>query len=121
MPSPGTKRIMLHVKHPEFHKYSCPQVKKPYAQPMPLKNVMLEYKDPIKLEGASQDFTTLKLKEPKHKASQAITPKLKESGKCSVMLEDSDCDTSLQSTTVAPLPCTILTWDIGNPQAKEGT
>ncbi|KIO08725.1 hypothetical protein M404DRAFT_133145 [Pisolithus tinctorius Marx 270] len=27
----------------------------------------------------------------------------------------------MQSTTVAPLPCTILTWDNGNPQAEEGT
>ncbi|KAI5991677.1 hypothetical protein F5J12DRAFT_786321 [Pisolithus orientalis] len=100
---------------------NCPRVKEPYAQPVPLKNVMLEYKGPIKLEGESQDFTTLRLEEPEHKASQAVTPKLEEYSKCSIVLEDSDCDTSLQSATVAPLPCTVLTWDNGNPQAKEGT
>ncbi|KIO07268.1 hypothetical protein M404DRAFT_998055 [Pisolithus tinctorius Marx 270] len=121
MPSPGTKRIVLRVKNPEFHKHSRPRVKEPYAQPMPLENVTLEYKDHIKLEGASQNFTASKLEEPEHEASQAITPKLEESSEYSVVLEDSDCDTSPQSATVAPLPCTVLTWDNGNPQAEEGT
>ncbi|KIN94643.1 hypothetical protein M404DRAFT_34809 [Pisolithus tinctorius Marx 270] len=76
MPSPRTKRI------------------EPYAQPVPLENVMLEYKDPIKLEGASQNFTASKLEEPEHEASQAITPKLEESSEYSIVLEDPDCDTN---------------------------
>ena len=31
------------IKHPEFHKYSRPWVSEPYAQPIRLENITLEY------------------------------------------------------------------------------
>ncbi|KAI6000212.1 hypothetical protein F5J12DRAFT_784515 [Pisolithus orientalis] len=73
---------------------------------MPLENVTLEYKDPIKLEGASQDFTTSKAQRTQASGQPG---------------HYSQAQRIQQSTTVALLPCTILTWDNRNPQAKEGT
>ncbi|KIO00042.1 hypothetical protein M404DRAFT_29865 [Pisolithus tinctorius Marx 270] len=63
IPSAGTKRIVLHVKHPEFHKHSCPQVKEPYTQPVQVKNITLKYTDPVKVEDASQVLGDSKLEE----------------------------------------------------------
>ncbi|KAL4064068.1 hypothetical protein V8B97DRAFT_1876307 [Scleroderma yunnanense] len=43
IPSPGTKRVILHIKHPDLHKYGHPWVREPYAQPIPFENITLEY------------------------------------------------------------------------------
>ena len=49
----------MRIKHPELHKYNHPRVREPYAQPIPLENITLEYSQdsdfaqedlPIKLE-----------------------------------------------------------------------
>ncbi|KIO03924.1 hypothetical protein M404DRAFT_26536 [Pisolithus tinctorius Marx 270] len=63
IPSAGTKRIVLHVKHPEFHKHGHPRVKEPYTQPMQVENVMLKYTDPVKVEDTSQALGDSKLEE----------------------------------------------------------
>ncbi|KAI6037331.1 hypothetical protein PISMIDRAFT_13445 [Pisolithus microcarpus 441] len=50
IPSPGTKCIVLHIEHPEFHKYDHPRVQEPYAQYVQPENMVLEYIEPIKSE-----------------------------------------------------------------------
>ncbi|KAI6036208.1 hypothetical protein BKA83DRAFT_14042 [Pisolithus microcarpus] len=57
--SPGTKRIVLHVQHPDFHKCNRPQVREPYAQSVLLENVMLEYVEAIKSCVKSEESTEL--------------------------------------------------------------
>ncbi|KAI6011854.1 hypothetical protein BKA83DRAFT_4131301 [Pisolithus microcarpus] len=118
IPSPSTKRIVLHVKHPEFHKHGRPRVSEPYTQPVQVENVTFENEKPIKSEEGSQALTTSKLEEAGECPSAL---KLKEPSGCdSNNLEDStDGKNGLQVTSVALFPCTLLTQCTGNPQAKE--
>ena len=60
----------MHIKHPDLHKYSRPRVREPYAQPIRLENITLEYSQdsdfaqedlPIKLE--SEACTVPKVEE----------------------------------------------------------
>ncbi|KAI6043852.1 hypothetical protein EDC04DRAFT_2890556 [Pisolithus marmoratus] len=106
--SPSTKRIVLRVKHPEFHKHGWGEVKEPYAQPVQVENVSFENREPVKSEEItlSLEETTLKLEEP---------------SECpSIKSEDSaDCESRLQTTRLTLFPCTFLAWSAGNPQAKD--
>ncbi|KAI6033546.1 hypothetical protein PISMIDRAFT_13955 [Pisolithus microcarpus 441] len=126
--SPGTKRIMLRVQHPDLYKCDHPQVQEPYVQSVQLENVMLEYIKAIKSEestevsiAVSEGVDEAHIKPEPRDNHVNVFIKLEDRADAHVELDSKDNSTNvLPSHKISPFPCRVLTRSTGNPAAKEG-
>ncbi|KAI6011094.1 hypothetical protein PISMIDRAFT_20089 [Pisolithus microcarpus 441] len=131
--SPGTKRIVLRVQHPDFHKRDCPRVREPYAQSVQLENVMLEYIEAIKSEESTElppgsMVETSQCHGPSKDIEACVKSELGDNHVTTFIKSEEQVevrtklDTAGNGTNVpiSPFPCRVLTRCTGNPATEEG-
>ncbi|KAI6013378.1 hypothetical protein PISMIDRAFT_9516 [Pisolithus microcarpus 441] len=115
--SPGTKRIVLRVQHPDLYKCNRPRVREPYAQSVQLENVMLEYVKAIK----SEESTEVSIAVSKGVDEAHVKPEPRDNHVDVLRLDSKDNSTNvLPSHKISLFPCHVLTRSTGNPAAEEG-